>query len=345
MSAAVTETALLRVRSARRAPRRRLRVVCSALVVVLVAVVCVRLTLGDFVITLPDVVRIIGGREIPGASYILMESKLPRALTGLLVGSAFGVAGAIFQTTLRNPLASPDLVGVSTGASAAAVVAIVPLGLTGPAVSVAAVLGAVAVAIGVRLAVGPHPGHRLVLVGVGVSALMLAVVQYLFTRADIWDAQLLLQWLNGSLNRTDWPTLRILVVAWALLIGLVVTLARSTRATELGDDLAAGLGVPARRADALLLVAVVLTAVGVAATGPLAFVAFLSGPIARALNGGRSTLLGAGLVGAIVVVAADHVAAYAVPDINYPVGVVTGAIGAPFLLWLLATGRTTGRTR
>jgi iron complex transport system permease protein len=112
------------------------------------------------------------------------------------------------------------------------------------------------------------------------------------------------------------------------------------RVTELGTDAAAGLGVPGRRTDALLLVAVVLTAVGVAAAGPVAFVAFAAGPIARALNAGRTTLLGAALVGACVVVGADALAADAIADVNLPVGVATGALGAPFVLWLLATGRT-----
>jgi len=88
----------------------------------------------------------------------------------------------------------------------------------------------------------------------------------------------------------------------------------------------------------------VLVAVAVAAAGPIAFVSFLAGPIARALNGGRTTLLGAGLTGAAIVVASDYVADYLLADINFPVGVVTGALGAPFLLWLLASGRT-GRTR
>ena len=97
-------------------------------------------------------------------------------------------------------------------------------------------------------------------------------------------------------------------------------------------------------ADALLLLAVLLVGLGVAAAGPMAFVAFLAGPIARALNGGRTTLAGSGPGGAVIVVGADYVAAYMVPDVNYPVGVVTGAFGAPFLLWLMATGRTSRRT-
>ena len=330
------------VRRARRRPRRRTALVLGGLGALLVTVFLVRITLGDFVITLPDVVRILGGTEIPGASYILMESKLPRAVLGLLVGLAFGLGGAIFQTTLRNPLASPDVVGVSVGASAAAVLAIVSFGLSGWPVSVAAVVGAVAVALLVRSQAGPHAGHRLV--GVALAAALQSVVQYLFTRADEWDTQLVLRWLTGSLNGVDWPTIRLLALVLLPAVPVLVWLAGSTRVAELGPDAAAGLGVPAWRSDLLLLVAVLLVAVGVAAAGPIAFVSFLAGPIARALNGGRTTLVGAALVGAIVVIGADHVAAYVVPDVNFPAGVVTGAVGAPFLLWLLATGHTSRRS-
>jgi iron complex transport system permease protein len=314
------------------------------LTLAVVGVFAARTMLGDFIITLPDFFRIVTGTEIPGASYILMESKLPRAVLGVLVGGAFGVAGAIFQTTLRNPLASPDIVGVSVGASAFAVFAIVTLGQDGAVVSVAALLGALFVALLVRLQVGPSGGNRLVLVGVGVSAALLSVIQYLFTRADVWDVQLLLQWLTGSLSRVDWQTIRLLVVLLLPLALVLLRLSRSARIAELGEDAAAGLGVTPRRSDALLLVAVLLVAIGVAAAGPIAFVSFLAGPIARALNGGRATLIGAGLTGAVIVVGADYLATYMVPDLNYPVGVVTGAFGAPFLLWLLATGRASRRS-
>jgi iron complex transport system permease protein len=332
------------VRRARRAPVRRTRLVLAGLALLLVLVFAARAMLGGFIITLPDVFSILGGAEIPGASYILMESKLPRAVLGVLVGLAFGVSGAIFQTTLRNPLASPDVIGVSVGASAAAVFAIVNLGQRGTAVSVAAVIGAVLVSALVRQQAGQVGGQRLVLMGVGMSAALLSAIQYLFTRADEWDAQLVLRWLTGSLNGADWATIRILVALLILVLPFVLLLARSSRVAELGDDAAAGLGVTPRRSDALLLLAVLLVGLGVAATGPIAFVSFLAGPIARALNGGRTTLAGAGLVGAVIVVGADYVAAYVVPEVNYPVGVVTGAFGAPFLLWLMATGRTSRRS-
>jgi iron complex transport system permease protein len=328
------------VRAARKRPVRRTRLVVGGLSVVLLGVFAARVLLGDFTYTIPDFFRIVFGEEIPGASFILMESKLPRAVLGVLVGVAFGVGGAIFQTTLRNPLASPDIIGVSLGASAAAVFAIVSLDQRDGWVSVAAIIGAVGIALVVRLVAGPGSGDRLVLIGVGIAAALMSVIQYLFTRADVYDAQLVLRWLTGSVSGADWPTIRLLAGLLLVLLPVMVWMARSQRIIELGDDAAAGLGVTPRRTDLLLLLAVVLTAVAVAASGPIAFVAFLAGPIARALNGGRTTLLGAGLVGAIVVVAGDYVGDYLLADINFPVGVVTGAFGAPFLLWLLVRGRT-----
>jgi iron complex transport system permease protein len=328
------------VRRARRTPVRRRRLVIAGLSLALLLAFAARVLLGDFTYTIPDFFRILFGADLPGATYILMESKLPRAVLAVLVGLAFGVGGAIFQTTLRNPLASPDIIGVSAGASASAVVAIVLLDLDGWLVSVAAVLGAFAVALVARSVAGHDTGFRLVLVGVGLAAALQSVIQYVFTRADEYDAQLVLRWLTGSVSRADWPTIRVLALVLLVLLPVTVWLARSLRATELGEDAAAGLGVPRGRSDLLLLLAVALTAVGVAAAGPVAFVAFLAGPIARALNGGRTTLLGAGLVGATIVVAADYVADYLLVDVNFPVGVVTGALGAPFLLWLLASGRT-----
>jgi iron complex transport system permease protein len=331
---------MLTVRAARAVPRRRRRLVVSGLGLVLAGAFAARVLLGDFTITVPDFVRILAGADLPGASYILMESKLPRAVLGVLAGAAFGVSGAIFQGSLRNPLASPDVLGVSLGASAAAVFVIVTLDRAGPAVSVAAVAGALAVAVLVRVVAGGTTGHRLVLAGVGLAAALSSLIQYLFTRADVHDAQLALRWLTGSLNGVDWPTIRLLAVALLVLLPAVALLVRSMRVAELGADAAAALGVAPRRTDSLLALAVALTATAVAAAGPIAFVSLLAGPIARGLNGGRTTLAGAGLVGAVIVVGADYAADYLLGGVNFPVGVVTGALGAPFLLALVATGRT-----
>jgi iron complex transport system permease protein len=195
----------------------------------------------------------------------------------------------------------------------------------------------------VRAVAGDHGGFRLVLAGIGLAAAMQSVIQYVFTRVDEWDVQLVLRWLTGSVNGVAWPAIGLLALALAVLLPATAWAARSLRATELGDDTAAGLGVGRGRTDLLMLLGVLLVAVGVAAAGPVAFVAFLSGPIARALNRGRTTLPAAGLVGAVIVLVGDYAGAYAFADLNLPVGVVTGAFGAPFLLWLLARGPLTGR--
>lgn len=336
-AAAATVADVEAVRVARRRPRRRLLLVWAGLAVALVAAFLARVLLGDFTFTVPDAVRIVLGEEIPGASFILMETKLPRAVLAVLVGLALGVSGAIFQGALRNPLASPDIIGVSMGASAAACFAIIELGQDGVAVPVWGAGGAVLMAAVVRLVGGS--GGRLVLVGVGATVALQAVVQYLFTRADEYDAHIALRWLTGSVSGATWPQIRLVVLGLLVLLPLTVLLVKSLGVAELGPDLATGLGVGGRRTDLLLLTAVLLVALAVAVAGPVSFVAFLSGPIARALNSGRRTLLGAALAGALIVVAAEYPADYLFSDVNYPVGVVTGALGAPFLLWLLATGR------
>lgn len=330
------------VRRARRAPVRHHRRLLAGLLVALVGAFAARVLLGDYTVTVPDFVRILGGEQLPGATYIVMESKLPRAVLAVLVGVAFGVGGAIFQTTLRNPLASPDIVGVSLGASAAAITVIALAGWTGWPVSAAAIVGALAVALAVRAVAGDHGGFRLVLAGIGLAAAMQSVIQYVFTRVDEYDVQLVLRWLTGSVNGVAWQAIGLLSLALAVLLPATAWVARSLRATELGDDTAAGLGVGRGRTDLLMLLGVLLVAVAVAAAGPVAFVAFLSGPIARALNHGRTTLPAAALVGAVIVLAGDYAGAYAFADLNLPVGVVTGAFGAPFLLWLLARGPLRG---
>lgn len=311
----------------------------AGLAVALIALFWLRVLGGDYTITFGDFWRIVLGKQIPGASFILTESKLPRACESVLVGVALGVGGAIFQTTLRNPLASPDVIGVSMGASAVAVLGIVVWSASGWGLAALALVGAVGTALLVRSLAGNGAGQRLVLVGVTAAAGLSAVIQYLFTRADVYDAQLALRWMTGSVSDASWPTIRVLAVVLVVLLPATALAARSARALELGDEVAAGLGVGQRRADVLLLCAVLLVAAATAAAGPVAFVAFVAGPIARALNGGRVTFAGAALVGGAVTIAADYVGAYAFHDVNLPVGVVTGAFGAPFLLWLLTASR------
>ncbi|WP_246657738.1 FecCD family ABC transporter permease [Arthrobacter yangruifuii] len=310
------------------------------------ALFAVYVLLGTYSFTIPDFFRILFGEQIPGATYILMESKLPRAVVGTLIGLGFGIAGAVFQTLLRNPLASPDIIGISYGASASAVCAIVLFGAAGTAVSAAALTGALLVALAIYLLSrrGGVAGYRLVLVGIGFAAVLQALVNFLLTRTDIRTASEALVWLNGSLNNSSWDRAAVLAGFLLVLLPAAAVLARTLRGLELGDDAAAGLGIRVERARlGLIVVAVGLAAAATAAAGPVAFIAFLSGPIARRLMHGQASLLAAGLVGSCIVLAADFVGANLVPGVTLPVGVVTGALGAPFLLWLLVTSNRVGQ--
>ncbi len=288
--------------------------------------------------TIPDFFTIVinhltDGEKIPGASFIVMEHKLPRAVVGTMIGIAFGLAGALFQTMLRNPLASPDIIGISYGASAAAVTAIVIFGASGAVVSRGTGAGAGG---GSR---GNAAGNRLILAGVGIAAALHAVVNFLMTRADIRIAADALIWLNGSLNSATWDRAGVLTVSLLILVPAVVALAGPLRILELGDDAAAGLGIRVN-ATRLGLTAVGLAAVATAAAGPVAFVAFLAGPIARRIVR-KPSLPASALTGALIVLAADFFASNIAPLVLdgtvLPVGVITGALGAPFLLWLLLT--------
>ncbi|WP_263855456.1 iron chelate uptake ABC transporter family permease subunit [Arthrobacter sp. M4] len=313
--------------------------------------------LGSYTVTIPDFFTIViahltGGERIPSASFIVMEHKLPRAVAGLFVGVAFGLAGGLFQTMLRNPLASPDVIGVSYGASAAAVTAIVVFGATGAAVSFAALGGAAVVAALIYAMSrggsagsprGQAAGNRLILAGVGTAAALTAVVNFLLTRADIRTAADTLVWLNGSLNPATWERVGLLFAGLAVLLPAAAALAPALRILELGDDAASGLGVRVNAVRlGIVLVAVGLAASATAAAGPVSFVAFLAAPIGRRIVGSPS-LPAAALTGAAIVLAADYFAANIAPIVLggtvLPVGVVTGALGAPFLLWLLVTSK------
>lgn len=329
----------------------------AVLAIAVLALFAADVLLGSYTVTIPDFLRILGahltgGEKILGASFIVMEHKLPRAIVGTLVGAAFGLSGALFQTMLRNPLASPDVIGISSGASAAAVTAIVVFGASGAVVSGAAFTGALAVAAliyaisrggspGSGAGRGDAAGSRLILAGVGIAAALHAVVSFLMTRADIRTAADLLVWLNGSLNSANWDRAGVLGLALLVLVPAVALLAGPLRILELGDDTAAGLGL---RVGAVRL-GIVITAVGLAAAataaaGPVAFVAFLAGPIARRFVR-KASLPASGLAGAVIVLGADYFAANIAPLLLdgtvLPVGVVTGALGAPFLIWLLVT--------
>ncbi|WP_345648326.1 FecCD family ABC transporter permease [Streptomyces tremellae] len=336
-----------RVVRARRRGRARTALVCAALAVATAAVFCLALAHGDMAVPLRDVVSALTGGGDTATRYVVVDLRLPRALTGLAVGLALGMAGAVFQALLRNPLASPDVIGVSQGAGTAAVLASLVLKAGGFALSAAALAGALATAAAMYLLArrGGVTGSRLVLIGIGIGAGLSSVTSYLLTNAQVTEAQDALLWLTGSLNGVSLHQLWPLLLALAVLLPLMLLVARPLGTLRLGDDTAAGLGVGVERSrTALLACAVALAGVATAAAGPVAFVAFVAGPVARRLvPGGGAALLPAALTGGLLVLCADYAAQHLLWSSQFPVGVVTSLIGAPYLLWLLARSSYGGR--
>lgn len=329
----------------RRRRARRRTVVVIVLAAVVAALFATSIMVGSTFYGPDVIIRVLLGEQVPGASFSIADRRLPRAAMAVLVGVAFGMAGATFQTLLRNPLASPDIIGVSFGASAAAVIGIVFFSVSGLALSALALGGALATALAIYLLSirGGFAGTRLILIGIGLAAMLQSIVTYALSRAAAWDLQSAMRWLTGSLNSASAESLTPLALAAVVLVPLLALQSRSLHALRIGDDVAAALGVKVDRTRlALILGAVALLAFATAAAGPIAFVAFMAGPIAARLVGpGSSPLVPAGLVGAVLVLAADLVGQYALPTV-YPVGVITGILGAPYLIALLIRTNRTG---
>jgi iron complex transport system permease protein len=316
--------------------------------VLLVLATAVNVGRGEFPISIPEVLAVLLGGGDSGQQLIVLELRLPRSLTGALVGAALGVAGAITQSIARNPLASPDMIGLTTGASAAAVFVIVLGGgfgvlggtLAAAGLPVAALVGGLltaALIYGLAWRKGVH-GFRLVLVGIGLQSVLLAIVHWLLVVAEVFEAARAYVWLNGSLNARGWEHAVPVGIALAVLVPAALLLAHVLGGLQFGDDTARGLGIPVDRArTALLVVAVGLASVATASAGPIAFVALVAPQIAQRLVGGARPPIGMSLVvGAALTVVADVVARTAFGGTELPVGIVTAVLGAPYLLFLIA---------
>ena len=317
---------------------RRRHVVLTVLTLGIVAAFAVSLMAGRTFYPPADVLAVIAGENVPGATFTVGTLRLPRAVLAALAGACFGLGGVTFQTMLRNPLASPDIIGISSGASAAAAFAIVTLQLDEVGVSVFAIVAGLAVALVIYTLSFKDgvAGARLVLIGIGIAAMLDSLTAYVLSQAAEWDLQAAMRWLTGSLNGATWQETVPVAVAMTVLVPLLLSQTRNLAMMQMGDDTAAALGVRVERTRIVVIVAAVgLIAFATAATGPIAFVAFLAGPIAARIVGPAGSLLvPAALVGSLLVLAADFIGQFAF-DTRYPVGVVTGVLGAPYLIYLL----------
>ena len=319
----------------------RVPAVLLGLSLAIVAVTVLAIGLGEYPIPPLEVVRTLLGKGSEEQGFIITTLRLPRALVAILVGVGLALSGAVLQGFTRNPLASPDVIGVSAGASLVAVATLILL----PRVSVnvlpvAAFGGALAtVALTSLLAWGRGSGPlRLILVGIGVAAVAQALTTLIITFGQIYRVSQAVTWMTGSVYGRGWEEVWA-VLPW-LTVGtpLTLLLARHLDVLQYGDDLARGLGASvASRRRLLLVISAALAGSAVAVAGPVAFVGLMAPHLARRLVGPAHAglLPAAALVGALIVALADLLGRALFAPIEVPCGVITAAVGAPYFLYLL----------
>lgn len=315
-------------------------VVCVVLALVAACTAVLALMTGSYLLGPGQVLSALTGGETGLVHEIVVEWRLPRVAAALVFGAALGVSGAIFQSLLRNPLADPGVIGFAQGSYTGALVVILVVNGTYWQLVGGAVLGGMATAVAVYLLAYRRgaQGFRLIIVGIGVSAVLASLNTWLILKADLRQAMSAAAWGAGSLNGVSWSQV---VIGGACIVLLLLTAGMSSRPMrqmELGDDASASQGVrvaPTRLG--LVVVGVALTATVTAASGPIAFISLVAPQIARRLaRTAGITLAPAAFVGALLCLAADYLAQHIAPT-PLPVGIITVVLGGGYLGWLLFT--------
>ncbi|MBL1076387.1 iron chelate uptake ABC transporter family permease subunit [Nocardia sp. 2] len=309
------------------------------------AVAAWSLTVGHFPLTVGDVLRVLAGGGTLIEYDVVVSDRLPRVLTGLCAGAAFAISGAVLQRIATNPLVSPEIIGINSGASLGALAVSVWFGGTGLLLVGGALAGSLLAMVLIVLVATKNglDGYRLVLVGIGVTAMLSSGISFILTRANIYQAHTAAMWLTGSLANRNWMHVGFAAAAVAVVVPPLIVFARSLALLELGDELANSLaGQRGPHRTGLIVLASAAAALATAAAGPIAFVALVAPQIARRLLAERgSALAPAAAAGALLVVCADRAARRLFPA-ELPVGVVTAILGAPVLVYLLARATRIG---
>lgn len=323
----------------------------TGLAVALLAGIVVSIAVGEEYFSLMTVIQALGGGGDSHTSFVVRELRFPRAAVAVVVGAALGLAGMVLQSMSRNPLASPDVLGIVTGAGTGAVALIVLTGDYGGisgkwaevGLPVAALAGSLLATILLWILTRNESVIRVLLIGVGMQAMFGALTSWLLLKASIVDAGRAIVWLTGSFNAVTMANVYPSLVALVVSTVAVLATYRSLIALSLGNETAIGLGVSINRTRLiLLLVCVILSATATAAVGPIAFVALGAPQLAQRLY--RSIippLSGSILFGGCLVVWADWIGR-ALFEQSLPVGVVTAALGAPLLVYLVISSTRTG---
>lgn len=321
---------------------RRTIPVFLALLAVGVVVLVTSISYGEYDITPLEVLQTIVGVETDDGRHelVVWTFRMPRILVAFMVGAALAVSGAILQGITRNPLADPGILGVTSGASLAAVAVIVwfdvPIAWVAPAAFGGALI--MATLIFALAWKGGSAPVRLILVGVGLGAVATALTNLMIVFGEITQVQQATVWLAGSVYGRDWDHVRTIALWLAVLLPVSVLMARQLNTLNLGDDLARGLGLRVEiQRGLLLVVSVALAAVAVSVAGTVGFVGLVAPHITRRLVGPSHEALipTAALLGGVLLMLSDLIGRWVIAPSELPVGVIAALIGAPYFIYLL----------
>lgn len=320
-------------------------IVALVLLLLVCAFATYAMTLGKFNISLLQVVdAILGTGQGDVKDRIVLNIRLPKIMTGIFVGAALGISGAVFQSVSRNALGSPDVIGFTTGAATGAIAQIVLFDQGALEVALAAIIGGILTAIIVYLLAvksGIVGGYRLILTGIGIGAILSALNSLMLVKGNLDNAMMANLWLAGSLHARTWMHVYPVLIGLMLLLPIVLVLKRGLSMIEMGDDIATQLGVRVERVRlSMIFAAVLLAAFATGAAGPIAFIALAAPQLVSLLRHSRAlSIFSSALMGALLVLTADIFIHWLPFEASVPIGMMTGIIGGIYLIWLLTRSR------
>jgi len=318
--------------------RVRSILVASVVVAVVLVLGIVSLGVGTYVVAPDAVVRTLLGAGETMDRVVIVEWRLPRTLAAITLGALLAVAGALFQTVTRNPLASPDILGLSNGAFTGMLIALVLVSSSWQSLTVGALIGGVATAVVIWVLSyrGGIQGFRLIVIGIGVAAMLASFNTWMLLQIELETAMFASAWGTGTLNAVTAGSLGGALLSAAPFVLVATVLGPSLRQLDLGDDVAAASGARPNLARGIaLVVGVALVAAATSVAGPIAFVSLAAPQVARFVARTPHLSLGLSAVfGAVILLASDMVAQHLLP-VALPVGVVTVSVGGAYLVLMI----------
>ncbi|MDO5717712.1 MAG: iron ABC transporter permease [Tissierellia bacterium] len=326
--------------------RRKNTIIITFVLTILMLILAITMLMyGNKLYSISTVIKVLTGQDIENAGFVIRKLRLPRMIAGILSGMALGIAGNTFQMMLRNPLASPDVLGIASGSSAAAVFCILILGMSGINVSIISIICGLITSLLIFLLSreGKYIGGKIILIGIGFQTVYTSIIMFILSKSNEYDIPKALRWLNGNLDNVKGEYLPYLFVVHIIFSAIILLNEKKLQILELGDEKSLSLGLDIKKSKFILMISsVLMISFAISITGPILFVAFLAGPIARQIVGkSNSSTIAAAMVGAIIVLSSDLIGQYLFAT-RYPVGVITGAIGTPYLIYQIIKMNNSG---